>query len=173
MFGPIANRMINAPLGPPFPGLVERIVDSATPVIALETGRPGVLLEQLRQAALRHGRAIYLWSAADGIGSLREPGVFVPGTRHVIDALRHIEASAHFGIYVFSPLADLKLAPGSPALVVFRRFLQTRAAPACPRRIVLMDRYVGVDPEIDAQMERLFDRPGQGSLRLRQGRWVE
>lgn len=156
----------------PFPGLTERIVQSARVVVALETARPDELIEQLRHTALRHGRAIYVWNPSAGIGSLREPGVFVPGTRRLADALRHIEASQHFGIYLFHPMSALGLLPDSLALRVLRRLFETDAEAGPARRVVLMDRYVGIDPEMDATMDRIFDRPGRGRLRLRQGRWV-
>lgn len=158
---------------PAFAGLTERIVESPGMLVALETPRPEALLDQLRQAALREGQAIYHFVPGVGIGSLREPGVHVPGTRGPFDALRHIDASGHFGIYVFHPVSTLGLAPGSAVLTRLREMLAERRAGAAPRRIVLMDRYVGLDPALDRAATRIFDQPGRAALRLRNGRWVE
>lgn len=156
-----------------FAGLTDRIVDSPGLLVALETPRPEALLDQFRQAALREGQAIYHFVPGVGIGSLREPGVHVPGTRGAFDALRHIDASGHFGIYVFHPVSTLGLAPGSAVLVRLREMLAAARVDAAPKRIVLMDRYVGLDPALERLATRIFDQPGRAALRLRNGRWVE
>lgn len=163
---PLAGR-------PAFAGLMDRIVESPGLLVALETPRPEALLDQLRQAALREGQAVYHFVPGVGIGSLREPGVHVPGTRGAFDALRHIDASAHFGIYVFHPVSTLGLAPGSAALTRLRGMLAAVPPGASPKRIVLMDRYVGLDAALESMATRLFDKPGRAALRLRNGRWVE
>lgn len=158
---------------PAFAGLTDRIVESPGLLVALETPRPEVLLDQFRQAALREGQAIYHFVPGVGIGSLREPGVHVPGTRGAYDALRHIDASGHFGIYLFHPVSTLGLAPGSAALTRLRDMLGSMRPEAATKRIVLMDRYVGLDPMLDRAATRIFDQPGRAGLRLRNGRWVE
>lgn len=170
---PMAAPSESVPLAPVLPDLVERLIASPTLLVALETPRPEAVLDQLRQAALRGGRAIYHYVPAVGIGSLREPGVHVPGTRSPFDAIRHIDASNHFGIYVFHPVSSLGLAAGSVVLTRILQMIETPQAADSPKRIVLMDRYVPVEATLDRAVTRIFDRPSPSSLRLRGGRWVE
>jgi hypothetical protein len=164
--GPLVARSIAG-------SLPERIIDSPSMLVALETPRPEALLDQFRRAAVRDGRAIYHYVPGVGIGSLREPGVHVPSTRSPFDALRHIEASGHFGIYVFHPVSTLGLVAGSAALDRLRQMLSVSHADAAPKRIVLMDRYVGIQAALEPQVTRIFDQQGRTTLRLRNGRWVE
>jgi hypothetical protein len=164
--GPLAARVA-------LPGLAERIIASASMLVALETSRPETLLDLFRQAALRDGQSIYHYVPGVGIGSLRQPGVHVPGTRSAFDALRHIDSSGHFGIYLFHPVSSLGLVAGSAALDRLRQMLAEARPNAAPKRIVLMDRYVGVEASLDLQLTRIFDQPGRSGYRLRNGRWVE
>ncbi len=163
---PLAGR-------PVFAGLTARVIESPGLLVAIETPRPEALLDQFRQAALREGQAIYHFVPGVGIGSLREPGVHVPGTGSGFDALRHIHASGHFGIYLFHPVSTLGLVPGSAALMRLREMLADGCPDAAPKRIVLMDRYIGLDSALERVATRIFDQPGRSPLRLRNGRWVE
>lgn len=171
----MSNTGLPSPLGrrPVLAGLMERIVGSPVLLVALETPRPEALLDQLRQASLREGQAVYQFVPGVGISSLRQPGVHVPGTRGAFDALRHIDASSHFGIYVFHPVSTLGLAPGSAVLTRLRGLSADVRRDAAPKRIVLLDRYVGLDPSLEPEATRIFDQPERAGRRLRDGRWVE
>lgn len=152
---------------------MERIVESPSLLVAIETPRPESILDQLRQAALREGQAVYHFVPGVGVGSLRQPGVHVPGTRGAYDALRHIDASSHFGIYVFHPVSSLGLVAGSAVLTRLQALAVAVESSMARKRIVLLDRYIGIDASLEPATTRIYDRPERASRRLRNGRWVE
>jgi len=41
------------------------------------------------------------------------------------------------------------------------------------KRIVLLDRYIGLDASLEPSTTRVYDRPERAGRRLRNGRWVE
>jgi hypothetical protein len=163
--------------GPVFvtPQLFERIVASPRALVAVDTPRGGEVLAQFKHFAVRSGNSIYAWSEDDGIASLREGGVSVPGSARLPEALRFIQSSPQFGVYLFHELAAaLRFSPvRAQVLALLRQIGRGRNAGANVRKVVLIDSRVSFSEGVDDLMERFTDDPGGGRrLRLRDGRWV-
>lgn len=150
------------------PRLFDAILAAPGNLVALETPDPDEAVTQFRQLSLRSGRSIYLWDPEHGIRSLREPDVCVAGTQRLVDALRYILQSMHFGIYLFCGFAEQFKPPG-PALL--RRIARLRGGNA--RKLVLL----GGPFDLPEETEPLFDRlpdvwRARLRPRLRDGRWM-
>lgn len=163
--------------GPLFvtPQLFERIVASPRTVVAIDTPRGAEVLAQFKHFAVRSGNSIYAWSEDGGIASLREGGVSVPGSSRLPEALRFIQSSPQFGVYLFLELAAaLRFSPARPqVLALLRQIGRGRRTGANVRKVVLIDARVSFSEGVDDLMERFTDEPGGGRrLRLRDGRWV-
>lgn len=149
--------------------LLERIVRSPQHLLALETTNVAEMLAQMRMLAMRGGTSIYVWDPENGIDSLRESGLHVPGSKRIGDALRYVLQSTHFGIYLFVDFAE-HLRPVDTVLL--RRI--SRMQTANQRKLV----FVGHGFELPEELEGMFERiAAQGRerprLKLRDGRWVE
>jgi hypothetical protein len=163
--------------GPVFvtPQLFERIVASPRGLVAIDTPRGAEVLAQFRHFAVRSGSSIYAWNEADGISSLREGGMVVPGSGRLTEALRFIQASPQFGVYLFLELAPLlRYSPlRVQVLALLRQIGRGRSGGGNVRKVVLIDSRVSFSEGVDDLMERFTDDPGGGRrLRLRDGRWV-
>ncbi len=158
------------------PKLFERIVGSERSLIAIETPRADEVLAQFRTFALRSGNSIYAWSEADGLQSLREGEVSVPGSTRLPDALRYVGGSLHYGVYLFKGLtAALRFSPSRPqALALLRQIGRTKPGAATVRKLVLIEDKVALSEGLDEIMERFVDEPAERRrIRLRDGRWVQ
>lgn len=148
--------------------LFERILEAPRVLVALRgVGTPS-LLEQLRLMARHGGQAIYLWRPGVGLSSLREAHAQVPGCLRLSEALRYIQHSPHFGVYLLE---------GLPALLSVADLALLRqlagATTAHPRRIVLLD----AAPSLLASLRDAALVLDAGELqptrpRLRDGRWL-
>ncbi|MDF3981472.1 hypothetical protein P3W24_05780 [Luteibacter sp. PPL201] len=149
--------------------LFERILSASGPLVALRTSDAGALVEQFRLVARRTGQAAYLWRGAEGLVSLRDAQMRVPGCARLGDALRYILQSLHFGVY----LLEVPAGPTSSTDSALLRQL-ARAQTGHVRRVVLL----GADPlhvgglgddviVVDADRQAYSATP-----RLRDGRWV-
>jgi hypothetical protein len=157
------------------PELFERIVASEQNLVGIETRRADAILEQFRRFAVKASRAIYLWEDGLGLVSLREESVIVPGTTRLIEALRHIHSTLHFGVYLFRALPEsLRFsAMRGQCITALRQFARGHWQDANVRKIVLLDLRVGLGDGLDQYVERIVDAPDQiKRLRLRDGRWV-
>ena len=143
----------------------EQVLAAEGALVVFETREPDVLVEQFRLQARRSGQAVYYWSDATGLVSLREGSVSVPGCQRFADALRYMLQSMHFGIYLVdgiqAPIADVELR-------LLRQLVKARTNHV--RRVVLMTE----DPDLSSSLEgavtiRQRDRV---QFRLRDGRWV-
>ncbi|HET7844002.1 MAG TPA: hypothetical protein VFL14_07625 [Xanthomonadales bacterium] len=158
------------------PQLFDRVVSSERALIAIETPRAAELLAQFRHFAVRSGNSIYAWTETDGIASLRESEVSVPGSARLPEALRYIQSSMHFGVYLFHELAaQLRFSPArSQVLGLLRQIGRGKNMGGAVRKVVLIDEQVAFSDGVDELFERLRDEPGSGRrLRLRDGRWVQ
>lgn len=149
--------------------LFDRILRSPQHLIALDTPNVAETLAQMRVLAMRGGASIYVWSPDDGIDSLRESGLHVPGSKRIGDALRYVLQSMHFGIYLFVDFAE-HLRPADTVLL--RRI--SRMQTANERKLV----FVGGDFELPEELDGMFEQitaasREQPKLKLRDGRWVE
>jgi len=157
------------------PELFERIVASERNLIGIETRRPDEVLDQFRRFAVKASRAIYFWEDGLGLVSLREESVIVPGTTRLIEALRHIHTTLHFGVYMFRGLPEsLRFsAMRGQCVAAIRQFARGRWQDANMRKLVLLDLRTGLGDGLDQYVERIVDAPDQVKrLRLRDGRWV-
>lgn len=149
--------------------LLDRIVRSPQHLIALDAPNVAETLAQMRVLAMRGGTSIYVWDPENGIDSLRESGLHVPGSKRIGDALRYVLQSMHFGIYLFVDFAE-HLRPADTVLL--RRI--SRMQNANERKLV----FVGSGFELPEELEGMFERIAaanreQPRLKLRDGRWVE
>src|SRR6187402_3772541 len=75
--------------------LLEQILKAPANLIALETAHGGDALNQFHTLAMRTGTSMYVWDPDNGISSLRESGLRVPGSKRITDALRYVLQSMH------------------------------------------------------------------------------
>ena len=156
------------------PQLFDEIVGDEKGLIAIDTPRAEDILVQFRQFAVRSGNSIYAWSESEGITSLRGGDVSVPGSARIADALRYVNGSIHFGVYLFVGLAGiLRFSPTRPqALAALRQIARAKAG-GNARKVVLIDTKVALSDGLDELMSRYVDAPvAQRRIRLRDGRWV-
>lgn len=150
--------------------LLERIVASPMHLIALETANEAEMLLHMRVQAMRGGTSIYVWDPENGIDSLRESGLHVPGSKRMGDALRYVLQSTHFGIYLFLDFVE-HLRPVDTVLLRRIARMQTGSS---QRKLVFVGNGFELPEELDGLFERITahgrDRP---RLKLRDGRWVE
>ena len=146
----------------------ERILAAPGGLIVLENCDSAALIQDFRAIARHTGQAIYLWEPEAGLGSLREVHAKVPGCQRLGNALRYMQQSMHFGVYL---LADLELPLSAMDATLLRQL--SRAPSGHLRRVVvlapppaLVDHLGDAATRIDAQADQPV-RP-----RLRDGRWV-
>ncbi|SEN34175.1 hypothetical protein SAMN02800694_3242 [Luteibacter sp. UNCMF331Sha3.1] len=147
----------------------DRILSASGPLVALKTNEPALLIEQFRLVARRTGQAAYLWRHAEGLVSLRDAQMKVPGCQRLGDALRYILQSLHFGVYL------IDMPPGVPSATdgaLLRQLSRTQTGHV--RRVVLL----GAGPTLLATFESdvsVVDADWQArstAPRLRDGRWI-
>jgi hypothetical protein len=147
----------------------ERILTAPSALVVLDIDDEDGVIEQFRMIARRSGQSVYQWSTADGLTSLRDAQARVPGCQRLGDALRYIQQSLHFGVYLLAmPVVEPNLAD----IALLRQL--ARITTEHVRRIVL----VGAQEATIAALEDSAVRMG-GHLnskrvqpRLRDGRWV-
>lgn len=150
------------------PKLFESVLSSPKNLIALTTSNAALAMNQLRQLAMRSGQSIYLWEPDAGIVSLRESTVRVPSTQRMGDALRHIQRSLHFGVYVFVE-AERQLQPAHGLLL--RSIAEARGASA--RKLVFLGESFRPPTELIEAVDYMRCNDSRRlDLRLRDGRWI-
>jgi hypothetical protein len=95
------NSLFNRPNQAQLNRLQKALTDCPETLLAY-TDDTSELLHNLQRIALQTGLAIYSWSSARGLVSLKSRDVPVPGTRGLADALRYADRSNHYAIYVFT-----------------------------------------------------------------------
>lgn len=171
-----AGKSISGEAGTVFvtPQLFDRIVESDRALVAIDTPRVAEIVEQFRHFAVRSGSSIYAWSEAEGITSLRESEVSVPNSTRLPEALRYIQGSMHFGVYLFHDLAaHIRFsAARTQVLGLLRQIGRGKNMGGAIRKVVLIDQAVAFEG-VDDMIEHFGDEPGSSKrLRLRDGRWV-
>jgi hypothetical protein len=126
------------------------------------------LIEQFRSIARHSGQSVYVWRPESGMENLREAHAVIPGSQRLGNALRYIQQSIHFGVYLLAPF-PLPLVPADSALL--RQFARPPAGHV--RRVVLLD----VPPSLAASIDDVAVRLGGATdvaqrPRLRDGRWL-
>lgn len=146
--------------------LLDRIIGAGQSLIRLRCEESDLLREQLRLHSIRTGQSLYVWREGEGLRSLREGQLPVPGSRRFADALRYVTQSAHFGIYFFSDYPQPFDATMIPLLRQVAKLGGDRV-----RRVVL----VGADTLLPSAVEACdvsWNAGANARPRLRDGRWV-
>jgi len=147
----------------------DRILSASGPLVALQAGDTHQLIDQFRLVARRTGQAVYLWRHAEGLASLRDAQMRVPGCTRLGDALRYISQSLHFGVYLFVDFAGY-IKPADTLLLRRISRLQT----ANERKLVFVGSNIEMPEELDGMYDRMSVQTEQANrLRLRDGRWVQ
>lgn len=148
--------------------IYERILTAPGGLVVLEDTDRESLIEQFRTISRHNGQSVYLWESETGMGNLREAHANIPGSQRLGNALRYIQQSIHFGIYLISQF-PLPLSAMDSALL---RQL-ARAPSGHVRRIVLLDATPALISSFDDIAVRISGlAPATQRPRLRDGRWL-
>ncbi len=168
----MSNLQGPIPVDPPdhqgFGRLVDDLMVSEARLLAVHTPEVDRVVEQFRHVVRKTGRSVYLWTEDRGMVSLKEGNVEVPGCKRLIDALRYVLQSMHFGVYLFVD-AEHQMRQGS--VLVLRQISRARAGH--DRRVILLGQDLRLPSVLDDSVTHFTHhqlvptRP-----RLRDGRWV-
>lgn len=162
------TSMMDMPLPSSGHDVFERILAAPSGVVAVRSEDGVALLEQFRSIARHSGQAVYLWQPGQGLSSLRDAHARVPEAQRLGQALRYMQQSMHFGIYL---LSDLELPLSAMDATLLRQL--ARAPSGHVRRVVLLDApqaLVDHLGEAAVKISARLDLPVRP--RLRDGRWV-
>lgn len=143
----------------------KQILDAESPLVVLATRDPEQLVEQFRLLTRRSGQAVYHWREGQGLRSLREGGLVVPGCLRLADTLRYVMQSLHFGIYLIEGAADHI---STMERTLLKQLVKARTTHV--RRVVLMGEDVELAESLDGAVA--VNEAERIQLRLRDGRWV-
>lgn len=148
--------------------IYERILTAPGGLVVLEHDNSPLLIEQFRVIARHNGQSVYVWDPESGMENLREAHARIPGSQRLGNALRYIQQSIHFGVYLLSQFSLPMSAMDSSLL------RQLARAPAGHvRRVVLLDAPPGLVASFDDVAVRLSTTtPITQRPRLRDGRWL-
>lgn len=147
----------------------DRILSAAGPLVALKAEEQALLVDQFRLVARRTGQAVYLWCGGEGLTSLRDAQMRVPGCTRLGDALRYILQSLHFGVYLLDMPAGV---PSATDGALLRQLAKAQTGHV--RRVVLLGASASLLATFDDDIVRVdADRGARAVMpRLRDGRWV-
>jgi len=153
---------------PPPTRLVEDLMASSARVLVVHTPSSKAVIKEFRRVARLTGKSIYRYSESIGIYSLKDGDFVVPGSKRLPDALRYIQQSMHYGIYL---LDNIAASLRQPNLGLLRQLSRARAGN--DRKVIL----VGTDLRIPAGLsESVMQFTHQHVLptrpRLRDGKWI-
>jgi hypothetical protein len=148
--------------------IYERILTAPGGLVVLEHDNTAMLVEQLRAIARHNGQSVYVWNPESGMENLREAHARIPGSQRLGNALRYIQQSIHFGVYV---LTQFPLPMSAMDSTLLRQL--ARAPAGHVRRVVLLD----VAPTLLASFDDVAVRLSSTAAltqrpRLRDGRWL-
>lgn len=147
---------------------LEHILDTDAPLLTLETSQPDALIDQIRRQVRHSGQAVYLWQEVEGLYSLRETGLRIPGCLRLGDTLRYVLKSRHFGVYL---IAGLTLPLAHADMLLLRRIAHRKTE--FVRRVVLLDSGSELAQRLgELAVPLKHEQASSTSLRLRDGRWV-
>lgn len=148
--------------------MFERILGAPGQLLALEGPDSKTLIDQFRTLVRHSGQAVYLWDADVGLSSLREAQARVPGSQRLGQALRFVQQSIHFGVYLF---LDLPMPLAASDMALLRQFGKGQSEQL--RRVVLVDPSPRLLEGLDDVIERIDCAPRREIRpRLRDGRWL-
>jgi hypothetical protein len=152
-----------------FAQLLYQQIDAAeSRLVVVYTRSHAEVSKNFEPFARNTGYSIYSWTLDRGFISLRENGVVVPGTRRMPDALRFIQQSAHFGVYLV-PCAGSIFTP--PLVAQLRQV--ARIEDGVMRKIVLLSEDGDIPATLSSYCAHVQIEPrSRAPLRLRDGRWI-
>ena len=140
--------------------LHQHIEDSPSILIALYCRGAAEVVKAFEGYSRRHGTTFYAWTM--------DRGIVVPGSRRLGEALRYVQQSVHFGIYLL-PVAGQQLTP--PTIAQLRQI--TRASDGVIKRVVLLNEGGDLPASILEYCAHIQLQPRSSArLRLRDGHWV-
>jgi len=164
----VTDTMVDATLPGAGGRVLESIMRTDAPLLTLETSQPDHLVEQFRKQVRHSGEAVYVWREGEGLRSLRDTGMRVPGCLRLVDTLRYVLKSRHFGIYL---MAEVSLPLTQTNRLLLRRIAHTHTD--FVRRVVLFDDNADLAQRLgDLSVPLKYQPAARTHLRLRDGRWV-
>lgn len=162
------NTPLATPAAPVGAEIFERILAASGGLLALDGGDTDALIDQFRALVRHSGQSVYLWLPETGLDNLREAHARVPGSQRLGQALRFVQQSIHFGIYLFrgipSPLAASELS-------LLRQLARSQTEQV--RRVVLLDAPGGLlNTLADVLLHIDCAAKPEVRPRLRDGRWL-
>jgi hypothetical protein len=146
----------------------ERILTAPGGLVVLEHASSTTLIEQFRAIARHNGQSVYAWHPEEGMENLREAHTRVPGSQRLSIALRYIQQSIHFGVYL---LSQFPLPMSATDSTLLRQL--ARAPAGHVRRVVLLDAAPALVASFDDVAVRISTAtPATQRPRLRDGRWL-
>lgn len=162
------NSVLASPPPPVGTELFERILAAPAGLVALEGTDSQTVIGQFRTIARQSGQAVYLWQPDLGLGNLCDAHARVPGSQRLGAALRYMQQSVHFGVYLLVGIEPPLSAMDSTLL----RQL-AKPAPTQVRRVVLLDASPALVDHLGDTALRMKGKPDAPLRpRLRDGRWV-
>lgn len=137
--------------------VVEKIIESAPPLVSFETVRIPRTLELFKALSLSQERPVYLWSAGDGLHRMDASHILIPRTQQPEHVIEYINSHRYTGIFVLPGFAQFL---SDPRLVV--KMKDSLEANRSDKVIVLVDTFIEI-PEL----LRVYTR------RIRHGRQTE
>jgi len=146
----------------------EQILGAPSGLVLLQSEDWPALLEQFRALARHSGQAVYLWQPDTGLSSLRDAHVRVPDCQRLGNALRFMQQSLHFGVYV---LVGLELPLSAMDDTLLRQL--ARLPQGHLRRVVLVNAPPALAEHLGELAVHVRSEDSQPRrLRLRDGRWL-
>ena len=146
----------------------DRILAAPSGLVVLDSKDVHTLIGQFRVLARHSGQAVYLWQPDTGLGSLRDAHARVPDCQRLGNALRYMQQSMHFGVYLLMGLEPPLSAMDSTLL----RQL-AKAPTGHVRRVVLLDASPALVDHLGDMAMRMKGQPDAPLRpRLRDGRWL-
>ena len=146
----------------------DRILEAPSGLVVLDSKDVHTLIGQFRVLARHSGQAVYLWQPDLGLGNLIDAHARVPGSQRLGAALRYMQQSMHFGVYLLMGLEP-------PLSAMDSTLLRQLAKPPTGhvRRVVLLDASPALIDHLGDMAMRMKGQPDAPLRpRLRDGRWL-
>jgi hypothetical protein len=130
--------------------VIENIVDSAPPLVSIETARLSRALDMFKALSLSHENPFYQWSVEDGLHRMGASHIVIPRTRQPEHLLEYIHTLQHSGIFLLPGFAEL-LTNRS----LLNQFKQILVSPVKAKTIILIDAEVALPEVLQPYAQRL------------------
>lgn len=149
------------------PKLFDAIMSEQKNLVVLSAPDRALAFAQLHQLALRSGQAMYVWEPEVGIAPMRDLTDRFTTTQRLVDALRHVVRSRHFGVYVFVDVERELKAEHTPLLQAI-----VEGDGQIARKLVFLGSGFKPPAELaDAIAYLRCNDKRAASVRLRDGKW--